>query len=147
MEEPSGSKKIKTSRGSSAKAPTMREIDDEYQKKRERNNIAVRKSRKKAKEKIEETRQRVVDLSKENDDLRSKVSLLQKELNVLRSLFANGGITLPNATELNVQLSNGISNGSGDSVVLTTVALPSEVMQAGSCSNGLSEHINRSSDA
>jgi seryl-tRNA synthetase len=66
---------------------------EEYEKKRERNNVAVRKSRKKAKQKIEETRQRVDDLAQENEDLRTKVALLQKELNVLRSLFANGGIS------------------------------------------------------
>lgn len=79
--------------------------DDEYFKKRERNNIAVRKSRRKAKQRIEETKQRVDDLTKENEDLRIKVALLQKELNVLRSLFtANGGVTngnnLPNGVNV-----------------------------------------------
>ena len=134
MEEESNEQSPGTTRRATAK-PKM---DDEhsYLKKRERNNIAVRKSRMKAKERIEETRQRVVDLSKENEDLRSKVSLLQKELNVLRSLFSNGGICLPSAAELNVQLtSNGISsddtsrdNGSDENVVSTTpVTLPTDV--------------------
>lgn len=81
---------------------------DEYVRKRERNNIAVRKSRRKAKQRIEETKQRVDDLAKENEDLRIKVQLLQKELNVLRSLFANGGVT------------NGNSLPSGVNVIFTT---------------------------
>ena len=100
-----------------AKRAADKEMDEDYQKKRERNNIAVRKSRMKAKERIEETRQRVVDLSKENEELRNKVSLLQKELNVLRSLFANGGMTVP--SEINVQFTN--SNSDNQAVVLTAV--------------------------
>lgn len=92
-----------------------KEIGDDYVKKRERNNIAVRKSRMKAKERIEETRKRVVDLSKENEELRNKVSLLQKELNVLRSLFANGGISVP--TEIDLQFTTNDNHG----VVLTAI--------------------------
>lgn len=95
-----------------------KEIDDDYVKKRERNNIAVRKSRMKAKERIEETRKRVVELSRENEELRSKVSLLQKELNVLRSLFANGGISVP--AEMDIQFTN--CNTDNQGVVLTAVA-------------------------
>lgn len=68
---------------------------EEYLKKRARNNEAVRKSRVKSKKKIEETQLRVTLLAKENSDLKTKVTLLTKELNVLRSLFANGGIALP----------------------------------------------------
>ncbi|XP_020895969.1 CCAAT/enhancer-binding protein gamma [Exaiptasia diaphana] len=84
------------------------DADEEYVKKRERNNIAVRKSRRKAKQRIEETKQRVDDLTKENEDLRIKVALLQKELNVLRSLFANGGVA------------NGNSLPNGVNVIFTT---------------------------
>ena len=103
-------KKLPKLKGAAAVDP------DEYLKKRERNNVAVRKSRRKAKQKIEETRQRVSELTSENDDLRSKVTLLQKELNVLRSLFANGGIQLP--SDLNVQIS--ASNGSSTPVVMNS---------------------------
>ena len=70
--------------------------DDEYFKKRARNNVAVKKSREKAKNRIHETQSRVEQLSKENEELQSKVNLLSKELNVLRALFTNGGFTLPN---------------------------------------------------
>jgi len=69
--------------------------DEEYAKKRERNNVAVKKSREKAKHRIQETQCRVEQLSKENEDLQTKVTLLTKELNVLRALFTNGGFSLP----------------------------------------------------
>lgn len=115
MESSNQKGEAKTAKG--VKRPAEKDPDDDYVKKRERNNIAVRKSRMKAKERIEETRQRVVELSKENEELRNKVSLLQKELNVLRSLFANGGITVP--SEINVQFTN--SNSENQAVVLTAV--------------------------
>lgn len=115
MESSNQKGEAKTAKG--VKRPAEKEPDDDYVKKRERNNIAVRKSRMKAKERIEETRKRVVELSKENEELRNKVSLLQKELNVLRSLFANGGITVP--SEINVQFTN--SNSENQAVVLTAV--------------------------
>lgn len=114
------------------KRPANQGEDDDYVKKRERNNIAVRKSRMKAKERIEETRRRVVDLAKENEELRNKVSLLQKELNVLRSLFANGGITVP--SEINVQFTN--SNSENQAVLLTavTTSLANGALQESHCS-------------
>ena len=115
MESSNQKGEAKTAKG--VKRPAENDPDDDYVKKRERNNIAVRKSRMKAKERIEETRKRVVELSKENEELRNKVSLLQKELNVLRSLFANGGITVP--SEINVQFTN--SNSENQAVVLTAV--------------------------
>lgn len=69
--------------------------DEEYARKRERNNVAVKKSREKAKHRIQETQIRVEQLSKENEELQTKVTLLSKELNVLRALFTNGGFSLP----------------------------------------------------
>ena len=116
------------------KRPASNVEDDDYAKKRQRNNIAVRKSRMKAKERIEETRRRVVDLAKENEELRNKVSLLQKELNVLRSLFANGGITVP--SEINVQFTN--SNTENQAVLLTavTTSLANGALQENHCSGG-----------
>ena len=121
MESSAENTDSKTSKAT--KRPAGKVEDDDYVKKRERNNIAVRKSRMKAKERIEETRRRVVDLAKENEELRNKVSLLQKELNVLRSLFANGGITVP--SEINVQFTN--SNTENPAVLLTGVHVPSAV--------------------
>ena len=68
---------------------------EEYRARRDRNNVAVRKSRDKAKIRQAETEQRVKELTTENDRLTKKCDLLQKELNVLKGLFANVGAALP----------------------------------------------------
>jgi len=60
---------------------------EEYLVKRERNNVAVRKSRTKAKLKHIETQMRVGELTEENDQLRNRVAALQKELNALKSFI------------------------------------------------------------
>lgn len=61
---------------------------EEYLVKRERNNVAVRKSRTKAKLKHIETQMRVGELTEENDQLRNRISELQKELNALKSYIS-----------------------------------------------------------
>ncbi|XP_046549486.1 CCAAT/enhancer-binding protein beta-like [Haliotis rubra] len=70
---------------------------EEYIEKRARNNIAVRKSRAKAKEKQKQTEGRVSSLVGENERLQKKVDLLTKELNVLKGLFINVGAALPSS--------------------------------------------------
>uniref|UniRef100_T1IJ14 BZIP domain-containing protein n=1 Tax=Strigamia maritima TaxID=126957 RepID=T1IJ14_STRMM len=45
---------------------------DEYRRRRERNNIAVRKSREKAKQRSKDTESKVKDLQRENDRLQKK---------------------------------------------------------------------------
>lgn len=67
----------------------------EYYEKRARNNVAVRKSREKAKLRQGLTENRVQELTDENERLQKKVDLLSKELNVLKSLFINVGASLP----------------------------------------------------
>ncbi|KAM9301950.1 CCAAT/enhancer-binding protein alpha [Gastrophryne carolinensis] len=59
----------------------------EYRVRRERNNIAVRKSRDKAKMRNVETQQKVIELSNENDKLRKRVEQLSRELETLRGIF------------------------------------------------------------
>ena len=71
--------------------PAMDKESDEYKLKRERNNIAVRKSRQKSKEKHVGLQKRVDELTTENTRLNKKVELLTKELTVLKSLFTNVG--------------------------------------------------------
>ena len=68
---------------------------EEYKEKRARNNVAVRKSRAKAKEKQKMTESRVKELMDQNESLTKKVEMLTKELTVLRGLFVNVGATLP----------------------------------------------------
>jgi len=70
---------------------TLTKGTDEYIVKRERNNVAVRKSRTKAKLKHIETQMRVGELTEENEQLRNRVSSLQKELNALKSYITYNG--------------------------------------------------------
>lgn len=59
----------------------------EYRLRRERNNVAVRKSRDKAKMRNVETQQKVIELSADNDRLRKRVEHLTRELETLRGIF------------------------------------------------------------
>lgn len=59
----------------------------EYRLRRERNNVAVRKSRDKAKIRNMETQHKVVELSSDNDRLRRRVEHLSRELDTLRGIF------------------------------------------------------------
>lgn len=59
----------------------------EYRVRRERNNIAVRKSRDKAKQRNAETQQKVLELSADNERLRKRVEQLNRELETLRGIF------------------------------------------------------------
>ena len=72
---------------------------NEYYDKRARNNVAVRKSREKAKLRQGETESRVNDLASENERLQRKVDMLSKELTVLKSLFINAGASIPDNFE------------------------------------------------
>merc|ERR1712080_785533 len=94
--------------------------DEEHGAKRERNNVAVKKSREKAKNRIQETQIRVEQLSKENEELQTKVTLLSKELNVLRALFTNGGFTLPSEFQF-ADSNSGAENRHSPSMADTTV--------------------------
>ena len=60
---------------------------EEYMLKRERNNVAVKKSRERSRAKAAETQIKVQRLKNENAQLEQKVELLQKELSVLKDLF------------------------------------------------------------
>lgn len=60
---------------------------DEYRLRRERNNVAVKKSREKSRSRVVETSVRVETLKKENDELEGKVSTLTKELSLLKELL------------------------------------------------------------
>ena len=73
----------------------MEKGTEEYVEKRARNNVAVRKSRAKAKQKQRETEGRVKSLLEHNDQLQKKVDSLTKELNVLKGLFVNIGASIP----------------------------------------------------
>uniref|UniRef100_A0A3B1KF40 CCAAT/enhancer-binding protein n=1 Tax=Astyanax mexicanus TaxID=7994 RepID=A0A3B1KF40_ASTMX len=59
----------------------------EYRQRRERNNIAVRKSRDKAKRRNVEMQQKLVELNADNERLRKSVEQLTRELTSLRTFF------------------------------------------------------------
>lgn len=59
----------------------------EYRQRRERNNIAVRKSRDKAKRRNLEMQQKLLELSSENDKLHKTIEQLTRELSGLRDFF------------------------------------------------------------
>ncbi|XP_052816657.1 CCAAT/enhancer-binding protein gamma-like [Mya arenaria] len=73
--------------GPKEKRQKMEKDSHEYVARRERNNIAVRKSREKSRAKAKETMEQVNKLRKENENLEQKVSILSKELSVLKDLF------------------------------------------------------------
>nr|XP_043884865.1 CCAAT/enhancer-binding protein delta [Solea senegalensis] len=59
----------------------------EYRQRRERNNIAVRKSRDKAKRRNVEMQQKLMELSNDNDKLHKTIEQLTRELTGLRDFF------------------------------------------------------------
>ncbi|CAB1454812.1 unnamed protein product [Pleuronectes platessa] len=69
------------------KKPHAEKDSDEYRQRRERNNLAVKKSRMRSKQKAMDTQQRVNELKEENERLEAKIKLLSKELSVLKDLF------------------------------------------------------------
>ncbi|AWP01019.1 putative CCAAT/enhancer-binding protein gamma [Scophthalmus maximus] len=77
----------KASAPSKMKKPHADKDSDEYRQRRERNNLAVKKSRMRSKQKAQDTQQRVNELKEENERLEAKIKLLSKELSVLKDLF------------------------------------------------------------
>eukprot|EP00794_Sanderia_malayensis_P018911 gene18911-20814_t len=61
--------------------------DHDYLSQRQKNNIAVRKSREKSRQKIKETKERVDRLKKQNVELVNQLELLNRELAFLKDLF------------------------------------------------------------
>ncbi|XP_077438219.1 CCAAT/enhancer-binding protein beta [Vanacampus margaritifer] len=77
---------------SSGKAKKRLDKDsEEYRQRRERNNLAVRKSRDKAKMRNLETQHKVLELAAENDRLQKRVEQLSRELATLRNLLSATG--------------------------------------------------------
>lgn len=91
--DPSPGKAPRTPRATTKKK--VAKDSEEYREKRNRNNVAVRKSRNKSKIKVMETEKRVKELEEENGHLQNKIALLTKELNVLKSLFNSAGVDPP----------------------------------------------------
>lgn len=61
--------------------------EEDYRRRRDRNNQAVKRSRVKSRMRTQETLERVHQLKTENDQLEEKIKLLSKELCFLKDLF------------------------------------------------------------
>jgi len=71
------------------KSKTVTKGTPEYIQKRERNNVAVRRSRDKAKRKALETQEKVQMLTEENKHLKEEVKKLSSEVSTLKNLLQN----------------------------------------------------------
>jgi len=63
------------------------ESDSEYRQRRERNNVAVKKSRAKSRARAQMTTAKVEELRQENVELEGKINILSKELDLLKDLL------------------------------------------------------------
>lgn len=63
------------------------EMDEDYIKKREKNNAAVKRARQKAKEKSQQTFQRIQNIKNENKELEDRIKALSKELSTMKNIY------------------------------------------------------------
>ena len=84
----------------------MDKNSDEYRRKREKNNMAVKKSRTKSKQKTMETLHRVNALKAENVELQQKIDILSKELRLLKDLFMAHANNAHGAVVTEIDLNN-----------------------------------------
>ena len=56
-------------------------------KKREKNNAAVKRARQKAKEKSQQTFQRIQSIKNENKELEERIKALSKELSTMKNIY------------------------------------------------------------
>jgi len=61
--------------------------DDDYRQKRDRNNVAVKKSREKSRQRARETAEKMDRLRRENDELEQRTVELAAELRTLKDLL------------------------------------------------------------
>ncbi|XP_076470119.1 CCAAT/enhancer-binding protein gamma-like [Babylonia areolata] len=106
----SGSKRSATSKDS-----------DDYKKRRERNNIAVRKSRQLSRQKAKAMEEKMSQLRAENRSLEEKVKLLSKELGILKDLFLSAAT--PGATTSGEEASLAAGLTSQEAEVLNDVVM------------------------
>ncbi|XP_077255449.1 inverted repeat binding protein 18 kDa isoform X2 [Temnothorax americanus] len=80
------------------------EGDEDYRKRRDRNNQAVKRSRVKSKLRTQQTLERVTQLKTENELLEEKIKMLTKELGFLKNLFiAHSGGSSRDTEAVNIQ--------------------------------------------
>ncbi|KAH9402108.1 hypothetical protein TYRP_016682 [Tyrophagus putrescentiae] len=91
---------------------------EEYKVKRERNNIAVRKSREKAKRRLKENETRAHELIVDNEQLRNRIKILSNMLQGLRMLLNTCGCIEPTEHLLQGAIESGLSAAGLDAASL-----------------------------
>lgn len=81
----------------------MDKNSENYRAKRERNNIAVRRSREKKKQREVENEIRVQDLTDENTKLETRLNVVLKEMKLLKSLYQNISASLPPEAQVKIE--------------------------------------------
>lgn len=129
--------------GSNSKKRWALEKDsDEYKRRRERNNEAVRRSRQKSRQKVSETEMRVTELKKENADLEQRVTLLHKELELLKDLFLTHAHELPDpSTTFGLINANPSMGSSSPNPALSKVILKTDSVTVSLSCNNVPESI------
>lgn len=101
----------------------------EYRAKRDKNNAAVRKSRRKRAEEINETQRKVLLLEKEKQLLESQATALKGEIKMLKDLCAKCGVPY-SCNDVNAAVKSG-ANFFGDRSAPQTEAASDGVLQHG----------------
>ena len=116
-----GGGKAKTPSKVKSKANSAQSTKD-YIKRRNRNNIAVKKSREKSKQKGATTLENIEKLKEENVLLEEKVEVLSKELTVLKKVFMDhakgfggGNAELPDMKQLEELLGHKLTEKASES--------------------------------
>jgi CCAAT/enhancer binding protein (C/EBP) gamma len=80
--------RAKKSNNPGQRAKGNREEDEEYLHKREKNNAAVKRARQKAKERVQQTHNRIQNIKTENEELEEKIRVLSAELAVMKNIYS-----------------------------------------------------------
>ncbi|XP_062381449.1 CCAAT/enhancer-binding protein gamma [Sardina pilchardus] len=105
---------------------------DEYRQRRERNNLAVKKSRMRSKQKAADTQLRVNELKEENERLEAKIKLLSKELSVLKDLF--------------LEHAHNLADNAPPSAAVSAAGPPTEPCQPAHNNNNNNNNINNNNN-
>jgi len=91
-----------SSSGEESSSGSVPKTEEDYLRRRERNNHAVKKSREKTKAKTKAMMDRVEKLRDENTELEANIEILTKELGILKDLFvAHAGEGISQSVLLN----------------------------------------------
>lgn len=103
-------RKRKTSAEAAAVDELVEHESDEYRRKRLRNNIAVRKSRERAKMRHEDTQHKLLELAKENQNQRQVIATIQRDFGELEKRTNATQKRFEDLRKMNVRLRQFISN-------------------------------------